>query len=97
VSKPIEGGSAFPCGNSGMSISYDDGHTEWQYPGSSGMSLRQYYIGQALAGFCANSSVTSREDKHRDLAHADWIAGQAIEQADALMKRLSEEAKEPKP
>jgi hypothetical protein len=89
MTKPIEGGSAFPCGNSGMSISYDDGHTEWQYPGSSGMSLREYYIGQALAGLSANVELNTSSGKQ--------IAGLAIEQADALMKLLSEEAKEPKP
>lgn len=50
MSKINDGGSAFPCGPSGMSISYDDGRTEHQYPGSPGMSLRDWFAGQALAG-----------------------------------------------
>ena len=42
-----DGGPAFPCGPSGMSISYDDGRTEHQYPGSPGMSLRDWFASHA--------------------------------------------------
>lgn len=51
-----DGGPAFPCGPSGMSISYDDGRTEHQYPGSPGMSLRDWFAGQALQGILAGGS-----------------------------------------
>ena len=47
MTQPNDGGPAFPCGPSGMSISYDDGRTEHQYPGSPGMSLRDWFAGQA--------------------------------------------------
>lgn len=80
MEKPIEGKPAFPNGPSGMSIHYDDGHVEHQYPGCEGMSLRQWYIGKALQGFCANP----------DLMHhvSEGIARLAIEHADAVMSIL---------
>jgi hypothetical protein len=89
VTKPIEGGSAFPHGPGGMSMTCPDGYTHHQLPGSQGLSLREYYIGQALAGLCANVELNTSSGKQ--------IAGLAIEQADALMKLLSDESKEPKP
>ena len=57
MTQPNDGGPAFPCGPSGMSISYDDGRTEHQYPGSPGMSLRDWFAGQALAGIMANAKL----------------------------------------
>jgi hypothetical protein len=51
MSTPINnGGSAFPCGPSGTQITGDDGHSWWQFPASDGMSLRDWFAGQALAG-----------------------------------------------
>ena len=45
-----------------------------------GMSLRQYYIGQALMGLCANPTYTG------DTAR---ITEMTIEQADALLLELA--------
>lgn len=86
MSNPIEGEPAFPNGPSGMSIHYDDGHIEHQYPGSPGMTLRQWYIGQALMGFNANPNFSH--------AQADDIALLAIHQADHVMKQLYPQPKE---
>lgn len=73
--KPNDGGPAFP-----FSI-----HPEHGYgPGESinqGMSLREYYAGQAMAGLLASDDVTTPDH--------DWIAGQAVEQADALIAELN--------
>lgn len=37
-----------------VSFQLPNGEIEW---GVEGMTLREYYIGQALAGFCANPTV----------------------------------------
>lgn len=79
--KPIEGEPAFPNGPSGMSIHYEDGRVEHQYPGSPGMSERRYYIGQALAGICANP-----ESLKEDFVH--YPGEMAIAQVDYLMSLL---------
>lgn len=84
--KPIEGEPAFPNGPSGMSIHYEDGRVEHQYPGSPGMSLRQWYIGQALAGICANPN--------RSHWKANGAAAEAIKIADAVMQILYPQPKE---
>jgi hypothetical protein len=89
VTKPIEGGSAFPHGPGGMSMTCPDGYTHHQLPGSQGMSLRQWYIGQALAGLCANPVLAQYSISE--------VVGKAISRADALMTLLSDESKEPKP
>lgn len=80
MEKPIEGEPAFPNGPSGMSIHYDNGHVEHQYPGCEGMSLRQWYIGQALAGYCASHQYCGSE--------YGQLAKIAIQQADAVMSLL---------
>ena len=47
-----------------------------------GMSLRQYYIGQALMGLCANPDLDWVEER---------VAKRAIQQADALLCELANE------
>lgn len=66
--KPIEGEPAFPNGP-------HDG-----FPACYGLSERRYYIGQALAGFCANPDFTNTP--------YDNIAEAALAQVDALMQSL---------
>ena len=72
---------AFPNGPHGGSIHYDNGHVEHQYPGSPGMSLREWYIGQALMGICANP-----ESMKEDFVH--YPGEMAIAQVDHLMSLL---------
>ena len=47
-----------------------------------GMSLRDYFAGQALAGFCAAPSLADTT--------SDDIAGWCVETADALIAKLVE-------
>jgi hypothetical protein len=84
--KPIEGEPAFPNGPHGMSIHYDNGHVEHQYPGSPGMSERRWYIGQALQGLCANPNLAQTP--------VGQLAHMAIEEADNLMYMLYPQPKE---
>ena len=41
-----DGGSAFPCGPLGDTFTGEDGYTRHQFPGCSGMSLRDWFAGQ---------------------------------------------------
>lgn len=68
MSKPIEGEPAFPNGP------YDG------FQACFGLSERRYYIGQALAGFCANPKFAH--------ASAEDIAVLAEHQADHVMRLL---------
>lgn len=72
MSKPIEGKPAFPT--------HPLEHDRYWHEGETGLSERRYYIGQALAGFCANPEMTHHD--HESMAKL------AIQQADALMKFL---------
>ena len=80
--KPIEGEPAFPSPPVGTGDPRDGMTT-----GSPGMTLRQWYIGQALMGFNANPNFSH--------AQADDIALLAIHQADHVMKQLYPQPKEP--
>ena len=53
-----DGGPAFPCGPLGDTFTGEDGYTRHQFPGCSGMSLRDWFAGQALAGILAADSST---------------------------------------
>ena len=70
MSKPIEGKPAFPSDRYGQT----------------GLTERRYYIGQALAGICANPN--------RDHWKADGVAVEAIKNADAVMSLLYPQPKE---
>ena len=66
-----DGGPAFPHGPLGDSITFDDGRTSHQWPAHAGMTLRDWFAGQALCGLLANDS-----DSHpnADAEHAYDIA-----------------------
>ena len=81
MTQPNDGGPAFPCGPSGMSISYDDGRTEHQYPGSPGMSLRDWLAGQVLQGLASNEDRWASKN--------EVIAKDCYEAADAMLKARS--------
>ena len=81
MTQPNDGGPAFPCGPSGMSISYDDGRTEHQYPGSPGMSLRDWFAGKALEG---QAHRFDHPHNHREL-----LAKDCYEIADAMLRARS--------
>lgn len=78
-SKEIDwGGSAFPCEGGSDSNLYPD----------PGMSLRDYFAGQALAGICANSAWN-------DMFHPSVNAPSAqaaYAMADAMLKARKESA-----
>lgn len=48
-----DGGPAFPSGPSGASFTGEDGMTTHQFSGCDGMSLRDYFAGQAMQGLLA--------------------------------------------
>ena len=54
--------TAFPHGPMGDSLTFEDGRTNWQYPGQPGMSLRDWFAGQAITGVidtCRGESTKS--------------------------------------
>ncbi|WP_425902479.1 hypothetical protein [Agrobacterium radiobacter] len=73
-----DGGPAFPC----------EGGVDSGLYAAPGMSLRQYYAGQALVGICANPAWN-------DTFHASVMkpsAEAAVAMADALIAALKEGA-----
>ena len=56
-----------------------------------GMSLRQWYAGQALAGLCAAMGPEYRPSRVIDMA---GTAEDAFSMADEMMKKIAEEAAE---
>jgi hypothetical protein len=81
MSKPIEGEPAFPSPPVGTGDPRDGMTT-----GSPGMSLREWYIGQALQGLCANPDLAQNK--------AELIGELSIYQADAVMSLLYPQPKE---
>ena len=82
--KPIEGESAFPHGPLEV---YDEARHRWNsVDARRGLSERRYYIGQALAGYCASHQYCGVE--------YEQLAKIAIAQADAVMKQLYPQPKE---
>ena len=69
--KPHDGGRAFPRPHS------TEDRNRNPAPDQEGMTLRDYFAGQALVGFLANSSL-------REMTAAE-IAGRAGTQADAMI------------
>ena len=79
-----DGGSAFPELESGTLIHdyYDDGKHSLDLQSSSGMSLRDYFAGQALTGLV--SHVSGTQEVYRRV-----IAEDAYRFADAMLKERS--------
>ena len=82
MTTPIEGEPAFPSPSVGTGDPRDGMTT-----GSPGMTLRQWYIGQALMGICANP-----ESVKEDFLH--YPGERAIAQVDYLMSLLYPQQKE---
>lgn len=81
MNKPIEGEPAFPSPPVGTGDPRDGMTT-----GHPGMSLREWYIGKALQGFCANPKFAH--------AAAEDLAFLAIHQAAHIMEALHPQPKE---
>jgi hypothetical protein len=84
------GGPAFPCretviqgfstkGSCGAS-KIVDGKPDYQEVQHGGMTLRDYFAGQALAGMCANDSFDSKAENIRGAGLAAYLL------ADLLIK-----------
>lgn len=71
-----DGGPAFPCPVGGSSFMDQSGYTTWQFPGAQGLSLRDWFAGQAIAvivevvspsinpaidGACEHDGISSEE------------------------------------
>ena len=76
--KPIEGEPAFPHGP--LEVYDEDRHRYNSIDAKPGMTLRQWYIGKALQGLCANPDLTQNK--------AELIGELSIYQADAVMSLL---------
>lgn len=68
-----DGGPAFPCPVGHMSCAHPEG-----------MSLRDWFAGQALAGLCANPDINCNVAE-------DYLAAIALERADAMLKARGKE------
>lgn len=82
-----DGGPAYPAGDS-----TELRNGAWVGVVYEGMSLRDYFAGQALAGFCANSTI---DHSYEDMA--DMVVKQADAVLEALAARDATDAKEPSP
>ncbi len=77
------GGPAFPVSTRSTvdqesgAFGHQDGAVTWQFPG---MTLRDYYVGQAIAGMCANPSIYGGSDHGSEMLSrlANQIADSAI-------------------
>ena len=74
---------AFPSGPMGDSMTFEDGRTNWQYPGQPGMSLRDWFAGMAMRGLIEPDDITYLEGTPRRLAKVALVAYQV---ADAMME-----------
>jgi len=72
-----DGGPAFPHGPLGDTMTGEDGRTWHQWPGTAGMSLRDWFAGQALVGAIAHSG---------QLGWDDASVKEAYQVADAMLK-----------
>jgi len=68
---------AFPVPQLGDSMFGEGGLTTYQYPGSSGMTYRQWLVGQVLCGMWGDPELAWTRDQ---------MAEQALDQADAVIK-----------
>ncbi len=77
------GGPAFPSApvdapNHGMIPA-----SEWG--GDTGMTLRDYFAGQALSGFCSNASIVDGQTDGK------WLSRESFKIADAMIAERSKE------
>ncbi len=72
MNTPNDGGPAFPCGY----------HPEGNSADQGGMSLRDWFAGQALVGLLSNANG------NRELLEPEWAA-LAYQAADAMIKARS--------
>jgi len=88
-----DGGPAFPGGPFGDTMRGEDGRVRHQYPATEGMSLRDWFAGQAL------NSLLSMPTTHANFANKKLtsleIAGAAYEWADAMIFARTAHLKSP--
>jgi hypothetical protein len=85
--KPNDGGAAFPSGPMGDMFTGDDGRSWHQWPGTCGMSLRDYFAAAALQGIRSANLMTRDAGKNFDrMWSSDSIAQLAYADADAMLK-----------
>ena len=81
MSAAQDGGPAFPQNETRCGNTVQDEH------GQGGMSLRDWFAGQALAGLCANSRIAEKWDNPKpvpgEFANATALA--AYQLADAML------------
>lgn len=84
MSFPInDGGPAFPHATEGE---YSDPQTCTHWHPYLGMSLRDWFAGQALAGWCAASPLVRKEPLNMTVGHAESIATGCYRYADAMLE-----------
>ena len=80
MSKEQDGGPAFPDQGQRM-----EGNGQWNQQWSSGMSLRDWFAGQALAGILPATDNESGRSAFTE-TEPSWIAQKAYELADAMLE-----------
>jgi hypothetical protein len=75
-----DGGPAMPCPVGGSSFTGPDGYTSWQYPGSQGLSLRDYFAAKAM-----QELVRHRERMQTETYTRPELAQEAYHYADAMI------------
>lgn len=86
--KPKDGGPAFPVGFKEFDQTV---HGKAPYVGMPGMSLRQYYVGQALPAVIAGYTSLAEKGIGDDGTAASACAKDSIAFADAVLAELSKE------
>jgi hypothetical protein len=77
--KPNDGGAAFPSGPMGGEFHGEDGYVCHQWPGTCGMSLREYFAASSMQGLRASLGYQWE---------SDMVAKMALADADALLKAM---------
>lgn len=81
-----DGGPAFPHGPLGDSMHFEDGRVTHQYPAGLGMSLRDWFAGQALPAIMADHETLMVVCKSIECSSEDAAAHMAYMHADAMLK-----------
>lgn len=81
------GGHAFPISRGHFAPDGKMMSADW----TPGMTLRQYYAGQALAGFTANTGNVAHVFRSGDEANSEVLARLSVRYADALIAELAKE------